>query len=113
MIDRLAIKKEDATRSRIAESIETAFREGNGRCSVKIRNGEERIYSARFERDGIEFLEPIPQMFSFNNPFGACGTCEGLGRAAGIEEDLVIPDPQKSIRAGEIGRASCRERVVH
>ncbi len=102
LIDRLAIKKEDATRSRIAESIETAFREGNGRCSVKIRNGEERIYSERFERDGIEFLEPIPQMFSFNNPFGACGTCEGFGRVAGIEEDLVIPDPQKSILAGAI-----------
>src|SRR5690625_5064115 len=72
LITRLAIKKEDATRSRIAESIETAFREGDGRCSVKIRNGEERIYSERFERDGIEFREPIPQMFSFNNPFGAC-----------------------------------------
>src|SRR5690625_6079786 len=41
-------------------------------------------------------------MFSFNNPFGACGTCEGFGRVAGIEEDLVIPDPQKSIRAGAI-----------
>lgn len=102
LIDRLAIKKDDDTRSRIAESIETAFREGNGRCSIKIRNGEERTYSERFERDGIEFLEPTPQMFSFNNPFGACGTCEGFGRVAGIEEDLVIPDPEKSIRAGAI-----------
>lgn len=102
LIDRLAIKKDDATRSRIAESLETAFREGHGRCIIKIRNGEERHYSERFERDGIEFLEPTPQMFSFNNPFGACGTCEGFGRVAGIDEDLVIPDPEKSIRSGAI-----------
>jgi excinuclease ABC subunit A len=61
LVDRLAIKKDDDTRSRIADSIETAFREGNGRCSIKIRNGEELIFSERFERDGMEFLEPSPR----------------------------------------------------
>ncbi len=102
LVDRLAIKKDDETRSRIADSIETAFREGNGRCSIKIRDGEELHFSERFERDGMEFLEPTPQMFSFNNPFGACDTCEGFGRVAGIDEDLVIPDHDKTIRGGAV-----------
>jgi excinuclease ABC subunit A len=102
LVDRLSLKKDDEGRSRLADSIETAFREGNGRCSVKVRNGEEFPFSERFERDGMEFLEPTPQMFSFNNPFGACDTCEGFGRVAGIDEDLVIPDHDKSIRAGAV-----------
>jgi excinuclease ABC subunit A len=63
LVDRLALKSDDDTRSRIAGSLETAFREGNGRCSVKIRDGEELKYSERFEMDGIEFHEPTPQMF--------------------------------------------------
>ncbi|MEX2463393.1 MAG: excinuclease ABC subunit UvrA [Balneolaceae bacterium] len=102
LVDRLAVKKDDATRSRIAESIETAFREGHGRCTIKIHNGEELHFSERFERDGVEFLEPTPQMFSFNNPYGACDACEGFGKVAGIEEDLVIPDPDKTIRGGAV-----------
>jgi excinuclease ABC subunit A len=102
LIDRLAIKDDDETRSRIADSLETAFIEGNGRCSIKIRDGEEIFFSERFERDGIEFLEPTPQMFSFNNPFGACNSCEGFGKVSGIDEDLVIPDPDRTIRDGAI-----------
>lgn len=102
VVDRLALKADDDTRSRIADSVETAFREGGGRCSIKIRNGEERVYSELFEQDGMEFLEPTPQMFSFNNPFGACDTCEGFGKVAGIDEDLVIPDPDKTIRGGAV-----------
>ena len=102
LVDRLAIKKDDATRSRIAESIETAFREGNGYCRIKVRDGEELAYSERFEEDGVEYLEPSPQMFSFNNPYGACDSCEGFGKVSGIDEDLVIPDHDKSIRAGAV-----------
>jgi excinuclease ABC subunit A len=102
LVDRLAVKDGDETRSRIAESLETAFIGGNGRCIVKIRDGEELHFSERFERDGMEFLEPTPQMFSFNNPFGACDTCEGFGKISGIDEDLVIPDPDRSIRDGAI-----------
>lgn len=102
LVDRLAVRNDDPTRSRIAESIETAFLEGYGRCSLKIRNGEELQFSERFERDGIEFMEPTPQMFSFNNPFGACDACEGFGKVAGIDEHLVIPDPDKSIRGGAV-----------
>ncbi|MCC5940897.1 MAG: excinuclease ABC subunit UvrA [Balneolaceae bacterium] len=102
LVDRLAIKKDEATRSRIAESIETAFREGNGRCRIKIRDGEELAFSERFEENGVEYLEPSPQMFSFNNPYGACDSCEGFGKVSGIDEDLVIPDHDKSIRAGAV-----------
>lgn len=102
LIDRLALKQDDDTRSRIADSLETAFREGSGRCSVKIRKGDELPFSERFERDGMEFLEPSPQMFSFNNPFGACDTCEGFGKVSGIDEDLVVPDPDRTLRDGAI-----------
>lgn len=103
LVDRLVLQPtDDATRTRFADSLEVAFREGLGRCFVKLRQGEEREYSERFEIDGMEFVEPTPQMFSFNNPFGACTTCEGFGRVAGIDEDRVIPDPDLSIRGGAI-----------
>jgi excinuclease ABC subunit A len=65
------------------------------------KNGELH-FSERFERDGMEFTEPKPQMFSFNNPFGACDKCEGFGKVSGIDEDLVIPDPGETIRNGAI-----------
>ena len=81
LIDRLVLKDDEATISRIADSLETAFREGAGRCSIKIRNGHELAFSERFEMDGMEFVEPTPQMFSFNNPFGACPKCEGFVRS--------------------------------
>ncbi len=101
LVDRLSIKKDDAdSRSRLTDSLETAFKEGNGRCVVRIRAGEALNYSERFELDGMEFEEPTPQMFSFNNPFGACPKCEGFGRVAGIDEDKVIPDPDMTIRDG-------------
>jgi len=63
-------------------------------------------FSERFEMDGIEFEEPSPQMFSFNNPYGACNNCEGFGQVAGIDEDLVIPDPGQTIRDGAIAAFS-------
>lgn len=102
LVDRLVLKDDEATISRIADSLETAFREGAGRCSVKMRGGDELKFSERFELDGIEFNEPTPQMFSFNNPFGACPKCEGFGRVAGIDEDLVIPDHERTIRNNAI-----------
>ncbi len=113
LVDRLALKSDEDTKSRIAGSLETAFQEGKGRCSVKIRGGEEVPFSERFERDGMEFVEPTPQMFSFNNPFGACDTCEGFGRVAGIDEDLVIPDPERTIRGGAIAPYSGQKFSRH
>ncbi len=102
LIDRLVLKDDEAVITRIADSLETAFREGAGRCSIKIRNGEELHFSERFEMDGMEFVEPTPQMFSFNNPFGACPKCEGFGKVTGIDEDLVIPNHDLSIRNNAI-----------
>ncbi len=103
LVDRLKVKKDDGGRSRLAESLETAFHEGHGRCSIKIHKKKKQLlFSERFEKDGMEFTEPSPQMFSFNNPYGACPTCEGFGRVAGIDEDLVIPDPEQTIRNGAI-----------
>jgi len=141
LVDRLAVKKNDETRQRIAGSLETAFQEGQRRCSLKIRardleriKGEENTtkdevgggyidapidengemkFSERFEMDGMEFEEPSPQMFSFNNPYGACDTCEGFGRVAGIDEDLVIPDPGKTIREGAIAAYSGEKYSRH
>lgn len=102
LVDRLSLSDNDEFKTRLSDSVETAFREGKGRCIIRFREGEAWTFSDRFERDGIEFTEPSPQMFSFNNPFGACPTCEGFGRVAGIDEDLVIPDPSLSIREGVI-----------
>lgn len=102
LVDRLVLKNDEATITRIADSLETAFKEGAGRCAIKIRNGEEFPFSERFELDGMEFAEPTPQMFSFNNPFGACPKCEGFGKVAGIDEDLVIPDHDRTLRGNAI-----------
>jgi excinuclease ABC subunit A len=103
LVDRLALNKDDPdSRSRFADSLEIAFREGLGRCILKKRGGDEFLFSDRFELDGIDFTDPTPQMFSFNNPYGACTHCEGFGRVAGIDEDKVIPDPDLTIRGGVI-----------
>ena len=102
LVDRLVNKSDDTTRSRMSDSLETAFRQGLGKASIKVRGEQEQPFSERFERDGMEFVEPTPQMFSFNNPFGACSQCEGFGRVAGIDENLVIPDHEKSIRNNTI-----------
>lgn len=100
LVDRLVVQPDSETQTRITDSVELAFKEGAGRCLVKIKQGETYPFSELFEKDGMEFTEPSPQMFSFNNPFGACSACEGFGRIAGIDEDLVIPDPGQTIRTG-------------
>lgn len=101
VIDRMSTSQSDqSTINRFSESIETAFFEGEGECFVQFYtdNGTERFeYSKRFEADGIEFVEPSDMMFSFNNPMGACPTCEGFGRVMGIDEDLVIPNKSLSV----------------
>ena len=100
VIDRLQASTDDDNLSRIADSTETAFFEGHGSCIVKIYQGEkviEKSFSNLFEADGIEFEEPTEHLFSFNNPVGACPSCEGYGKVIGIDEDLVIPDKSLSI----------------
>ena len=102
LIDRFSVNKnDDENNSRIADSVQSAFFEGNGECVVEVysENGQPEIFSFnnRFEADGIIFEEPTANFFSFNNPIGACKTCEGFGNIIGIDEDLVIPDKSLSI----------------
>lgn len=113
LVDRLVFKDDEAVITRIAGSLETAFQNGAGRLSVKLRGGKELPFSERFELDGIEFTEPTPQMFSFNNPFGACPKCEGFGKVTGIDEDLVIPDHDKTIRDGAIAPFTTQKFGIH
>ena len=104
LVDRLIVRhgQEDAL-SRIADSAEMALREGASRCVVVVAGtGERREYSEFFERDGLRFEEPTPHLFSFNSPLGACKTCQGFGRVTGIDPDLVVPNPDLSIRQGAL-----------
>ncbi len=98
LIDRLVVKEFDEDdKHRMADSVNTAFYEGEGEVYVEV-NGEKLLhFSNRFELDGIVFEEPVPNLFSFNNPFGACPTCEGFSLVLGIDEDLVIPDKRLSV----------------
>ena len=101
VIDRFALSSDDDFISRCADSIQTAFSEGNGSCVVKAQpdssDAVQSHFSNRFEEDGIEFDEPTDHLFSFNNPLGACPKCEGYGKVIGIDEDLVIPNKGLSI----------------
>jgi excinuclease ABC subunit A len=103
LIDRTAVNPEDEdTTFRLSDSVQTAFFEGDGDCTVYIEGHNKLHFSDRFELDGIKFTEPSINFFSFNNPFGACQTCEGFGKILGIDEDLVIPDKSLSVYEGAI-----------
>ncbi|WP_276499797.1 excinuclease ABC subunit UvrA [Pontibacter litorisediminis] len=103
LVDRAVIYKSDEDlQFRIADSVQTAFFEGHGECRVKYGNDEERVFSDRFELDGMVFEEPSVNFFSFNNPYGACQTCEGFGSVLGIDPDLVIPDKSLTVYEGAI-----------
>ncbi|MCF8365383.1 MAG: excinuclease ABC subunit UvrA [Bacteroidales bacterium] len=105
IIDRLSVSDDEEIRSRIADSVQTAFYEGEGKCNIVIyedNNLRKFDFSNRFELDGIEFEEPTENLFSFNNPYGACKRCEGFGSVIGIDEDLVIPDKSLSVYQGAI-----------
>lgn len=111
LVDRTSVSRENEEESqdlqfRIADSIQTAFYEGEGSCIIDIldENGgfERKSFSDKFEQDGMVFEDPSVNLFSFNNPYGACKTCEGFGKVLGIDEDLVIPDKSLSIYEGAI-----------
>lgn len=102
LIDRLTVNSKEAE-TRLLDSAETAFYEGNGSCMLQFMDEEEpHLFSIRFEADGIEFEEPSEQLFSFNSPIGACPDCEGFGRIVGIDEDLVIPNKTLSVYDGAV-----------
>ena len=98
IIDRIIVKEEEDFYNRLADAVQTAFYEGKGSCYLQDLDSKKRIgYSANFELDGITFLEPNPHLFSFNNPYGACPTCEGYGNIIGIDTELVIPNSSLSV----------------
>lgn len=101
IIDRIIIQnKDNDLRSRLADSLQIAFYEGHGTCLIEVDYGEEiktSEFSNKFEADGIEFEEPSINLFSFNNPYGACKKCEGFGTVIGIDPDLVIPNKNLSV----------------
>ncbi|MBX0292842.1 excinuclease ABC subunit UvrA [Hymenobacter sp. HSC-4F20] len=102
MIDRAVIQPGDEDLMfRLSDSVQTAFFEGHGTCLVKL-DEETRTFSDRFELDDLVFEEPSVNFFSFNNPYGACQTCEGFGSVLGIDEDLVIPDKSLTVYEGAI-----------
>ena len=103
LIDRVSIQKEDEDNQfRIADSVQTAFFEGHGDCTILIPEKTKRTFTDRFELDGMGFELPTVNLFSFNNPYGACKTCEGFGSVLGIDPDLVIPDKSMSVYEGAI-----------
>jgi excinuclease ABC subunit A len=103
LVDRIVSKEFDEDDlHRMSDSIGTAFYEGEGEMYLQV-DGEKFIhFSNKFELDGIQFEEPVPNLFSFNNPFGACPSCEGFGQVLGIDADLVIPDKRLSVYEGGV-----------
>ncbi len=101
LIDRLAVSPDPDEKTRLADSVQTAFFEGGDSCTLVAwdAGGEmhRHDFSTRFEADGIAFLQPSDLLFNFNNPFGACPRCEGFGRCIGIDERLVVPNPALSV----------------
>ena len=98
VIDRVITQNDEDFYNRLADAIQIAFFEGKGELYIEnISTKTVREFNNRFEADGISFIEPNVHLFSFNNPFGACPTCEGYGDVIGIDTDLVIPNTGLSI----------------
>ena len=98
VIDRVELRcDDDGQMARVAESVQSAFFEGRGECVIHPEGHEAVAFSNRFEADGITFEKPNANFFSFNNPYGACPTCQGYGSVIGIDENLVVPNKSRSI----------------
>ncbi|HEX6915237.1 MAG TPA: excinuclease ABC subunit UvrA [Chitinophagaceae bacterium] len=103
LVDRVVVKAFDEDDiHRLSDSIGTAFYEGEGELFIEVDGIEQKHFSNKFELDGMQFEEPVPNLFSFNNPFGACPTCEGFSQILGIDADLVIPDKRLSVYEGAV-----------
>ena len=107
LIDRDVVKYNDEDKQyRMADSVQTAFFEGLGDCDITVFPSDKPVthqsFSDRFEADGILFEEPSINLFSFNNPYGACRKCEGFGSVLGIDPDLVVPDKSVSVYEGAV-----------
>ena len=103
LIDRIVTKEFDEDDlHRLSDSVGIAFYEGEGEMYLELDGKDFEHFSNKFELDGIQFEEPVPNLFSFNNPYGACPTCEGFSLVLGIDEDLVIPDKRLSVYEGAV-----------
>ncbi|MFT5513073.1 MAG: excinuclease ABC subunit A, partial [Bacteroidia bacterium] len=107
LVDRILVepKSDDEYLQRLSDSVQTAFYEGKGVLTVQIKNDtttQEMEFSNLFELDGMQFERPTINFLSFNNPFGACKTCQGFGTIIGIDESLVIPDRSLSLFEGAV-----------
>jgi excinuclease ABC subunit A len=98
VVDRIITKEDEDFYNRLADAIQTAFFEGKGICFIEnLTDNKVAEFSNKFDLDGMSFLEPNTHLFSFNNPYGACPTCEGYGNVIGIDADLVVPNTGLSI----------------
>jgi excinuclease ABC subunit A len=101
VIDRVTADTSEDNLTRLGDSVENAFFEGKGECIIeRVSDQKQFKFSNKFELDGMTFEEPSVHLFAFNNPVGACKTCEGFGSVIGIDEDLVIPDKSLSVYEG-------------
>ncbi|MFT5891512.1 MAG: excinuclease ABC subunit A, partial [Dokdonia sp.] len=99
VVDRVVTNPDDEDfKNRLADAVQTAFFEGKGELFIEaLSDSSRRHFSNKFDLDGMTFLEPNVHLFSFNNPYGACPTCEGYGDVIGIDQDLVIPNTGLSV----------------
>ncbi len=103
LVDRLIVKKDDEdNNTRISDSTQIAFFEGQGSCIIQVDDIENKTFTDKFELDGILFENLTTNFFNFNNPYGACTKCEGLGHTSGIDENKVIPNNKLSLYEGAI-----------
>ena len=106
LVDRCTLEDSAENHSRIADSVETAYFHGDGKCQVRIYDKDNNVsisnFSNKFEEDGIVFRKPNVNMFAFSNSYGACPTCKGIGEIQGINPDLVIPDKRLSVYEGAV-----------
>jgi excinuclease ABC subunit A len=104
LVDRLAVRAD--TRSRLVDSLETCYREGHGSAVIQTvgENQQQFSFSEKFQckNCGLNYVQPEPQLFSFNNPFGACPTCQGFGNTIGLDLNLVIPNRELTLEQGAI-----------
>ena len=101
VVDRIVVKDDEDFFNRLSDAVQTAFYEGGGECIIWIEQEnndyQKHTFSNLFELDGISFEEPTVNFFAFNNPIGACKTCEGFGSIIGIDPDLAIPNKSVSV----------------
>ena len=119
LIDRATADASEENLNRLADSVNLAFSEGDGVCVIDIPTKSKKIFSNKFELDGITFEMPSVPFFNFNSPYGACSKCEGFGTILGIDHDLVIPNKNLSVYEDAIicwrteGMSIWKKQLIH